>query len=77
MSDSKTDTGKLDTLATIESMTVDELLKQGTFDSVTKGICMNPSCDYITDVEPDQDEGWCEVCNTPTVKSALILAGII
>jgi hypothetical protein len=77
MSDSKTNTAKLKTLAEIEGMTVDELLEQGTYDSVAKGICMNPGCDYSTGVEPDQDEGWCEVCNTPTVKSALRLAGII
>jgi hypothetical protein len=68
---------KLEALATIEGMTVDELLEQGTLDSVAKGICVNPGCDYTTDVEPDQDKGWCETCGTPTVKSALRLAGII
>lgn len=40
-------------------------------------ICMNEDCDYSTDMEPDQDRGWCEECQTNTVKSALILAGII
>jgi hypothetical protein len=34
-------------------------------------------CDYATEVEPDQDRGWCESCGTNTVKSALILAGLI
>lgn len=33
--------------------------------------------EYTTTVEPDCDSGWCENCETQTVKSALILAGII
>ena len=40
-------------------------------------ICMNEGCDYTTDMEPDQDQGWCEVCGTNTVASAAILAGVI
>jgi len=46
-------------------------------DSVSPGICINPDCDYSTEVEPDQDRGYCENCGTQTVKSALILAGLI
>lgn len=46
-------------------------------DSVSPGICVNPGCDYSTEVEPDQDRGYCENCGTQTVKSALILAGLI
>jgi len=41
------------------------------------GICMNPNCDYCIDVEPDQDEGWCELCRTNTVKSFYILLGVL
>ena len=40
-------------------------------------ICMNEGCDYVIDMEPDQDRGWCDECQTNTVKSAYILAGII
>jgi len=40
-------------------------------------ICMNEGCDYTTDMEPDQDRGWCEECKTNTVKSALVLYRII
>lgn len=40
-------------------------------------ICVNEDCDYCTDMEPDQDRGWCGECGTDTVKSALILAGVI
>jgi len=46
-------------------------------DSVCPGICMNEGCDYSTDVEPDQDRGWCEFCQEGSVKSGLILMGII
>jgi hypothetical protein len=38
---------------------------------------MNPDCDYTTEVEPDQREGWCEECGTGTVRSGIVLAGII
>jgi hypothetical protein len=54
-----------------------ELLAAATLDSVCPGICMNPGCDYTTEVEPDQDRGYCESCCTQTVKSALMLAGLI
>ena len=48
----------------------------GLVDSVP-AICMNQGCDYTTDMEPDQTKGWCECCNTNTVASALVLAGLI
>ena len=46
-------------------------------DSVCPAICMNSDCDYSTELEPDQDQGWCEVCETNSMKSALILMGFI
>jgi hypothetical protein len=54
-----------------------EILEEGTTDGVCHGICMNKNCDYTCEVEPDQDKGWCEMCKTKTVKSALMIAGII
>jgi hypothetical protein len=57
--------------------TVIAMLEEATFDSVSPGICIRPGCDYSTEVEPDQDQGWCESCNDGTVASALVLAGII
>lgn len=54
-----------------------EMLEHATFDSVVPGICMNEGCDYSTEVEPDQDCGWCEECQWGSVKSCLMLAGII
>ena len=53
------------------------LLEERHIDSVIPGICMNEGCDYTTGVEPDCEKGWCEACNTQTVKSASVLAGII
>jgi len=57
--------------------TVMALLEAAMFDSVSPGICTNPGCDYTTEVEPDQEKGWCESCNEGTVASALVLAGLI
>lgn len=68
---------KLDQLAKNRGTTVDALLEEATYDSVAAGICTNPDCDYDTNVEPDQDHGYCENCKTQTVKSCLMLAGII
>ena len=58
-------------------MTVEELLREATFDSVCPGICMNEGCDYSSEYEPDQRAGYCEACDTTTAKSALVLAGMI
>jgi len=73
----KNHAGKLDQLADSEGVDIDTLLANGTFDSVCAGICVNPDCDYTTEVEPDCSAGFCESCGTQTVASALILAGII
>ncbi len=54
-----------------------ELLERDTNDSVATGICTNEGCDFSTQVEPDSASGWCEVCETNTVSSSLVLAGII
>ena len=69
---------KLQTLMEIEDFD-DSLafLEHCQSDSVVPGICMNRNCDYTTGVEPDCETGYCEECHTQSVKSALILAGII
>jgi hypothetical protein len=49
-------------------------------DSVCPAICCNsdnPDCDYTAEMEPDQDRGWCEVCERGTLVSGLVLGGII
>lgn len=53
------------------------LLEDAITDSICPGICTNKGCDYTTEVEPDCQDGWCEECETQTVQSALILAGVL
>jgi hypothetical protein len=54
-----------------------ELFEASIMDSVCPAICSNSECDYTTEMEPDQDRGYCEACGTNTVVSALILGGIL
>ena len=56
---------------------LDDLLQAAVTDSVCPAICMTEGCDYTTEMEPDQDMGYCEVCGGQTVTSALVLAGLI
>jgi hypothetical protein len=46
-------------------------------DSVSPAICMNEGCTFTCEMEPDQDRGWCEECQTNSMASALVLAGLI
>ena len=69
---------KLDKLIEIEGFpNVEALLEATITDSVSPAICMNDGCSYSAEMEPDQDRGWCEECGTNSMKSALVLAGII
>ena len=69
---------KLKTLCDIEGFSDEmEFLEEYAHDSVFPGICMNSRCDYTAHNEPDQDHGYCERCNTSTVKSGLVLLGLI
>jgi hypothetical protein len=69
---------KLQKLIEIEGFKDDtSLFAAAVTDSVRPAICMNDGCDYTAEMEPDQDRGWCEVCGTNSMKSALVLAGLI
>ncbi|HEY3569935.1 MAG TPA: hypothetical protein VGP73_18520 [Thermoanaerobaculia bacterium] len=68
---------KLETLAKQYGYSVEELIAEYALDDTVPGICMNPGCEYVTEYEPDQKNGWCGACRTTTVRSALILAGVI
>jgi len=68
---------KLEKLCEIEGMTEEELFEASLFGDSCMGICMNEGCDYTTEVEPDQTKGWCDECQTNSIKSGLILGGII
>ena len=46
-------------------------------DSVVPAICMAPDCDRTAELEPDQRAGFCEACGPPSMKSGLVIAGMI
>lgn len=54
-----------------------ELCEEVFNDGCCPGICMNEDCESTYSYEPDQDRGWCEECQTNTVKSLMILLGVI
>ena len=54
-----------------------EMLKAYATDRVSPAICTERDCSYTTEMEPDQDRGYCEACGGNTVVSALVLAGLI
>src|SRR5262245_60389182 len=69
---------KLMKLCDIEGFeTVADLLSATITDSVCPAICMTEGCDYTTEMEPDQCQGYCEECGGNTMMSALVLAGVI
>jgi len=56
--------------------TIDDMLEAAAADSVCPGVCM--ACDFVvSEVEPDQDQRWCENWGGNTVQSALVVAGLI
>jgi hypothetical protein len=69
---------KLAKLCTIEGFeTIEELMEQVLSDSVSPAICMSPDCDFTCEMEPDQDQGWCDECHANTMVAAPVLAGLI
>jgi hypothetical protein len=68
---------KLARLAEEYDCSTGELLIEYGLESVVPGICMNEGCNYTTEYEPDQREGWCEECDTETVTSFLVLMGML
>ena len=56
---------------------LDDLLQVAATESVCPAICMTEGCDHTAEMEPDQDEGYCEACGGNTVVSVLVLAGLI
>ena len=57
--------------------TIEELAEAVFSDSVSPAICIEPDCDHVAEMEPDQDAGYCENCGKNTVVAALVLAGLI
>jgi hypothetical protein len=56
---------------------LEQLTKFSMSDSLCPAICMTEGCDHTTEMEKDQDEGYCEGCGGNTVVSALVLADLI
>jgi len=48
---------KLNVLLKEEGLTEEELMRQGVFDSLVPGICMNDTCNATYDYEPDCRRG--------------------
>jgi hypothetical protein len=57
--------------------TIDEMFDAAVSDAACPGICINPSCEYIATVAPDERAGYCQRDGTNTVQSALVLAGLM
>lgn len=53
----------------------DAMLEASVIDSVAPAICV--TCGLTSEMEPDQERGYCEGCGQNTVVSAWILAGLI
>lgn len=70
-------TAKLRKLAEKGFGSVEQMIEATAVDSVSPGICVAEDCSYTTEIEPDQDAGWCEECRQGSMQSALILAGLI
>ncbi len=69
---------KLAKLLEAEGYDTFEDLAEAVFsDSVSPAICTMPGCDHTSEMEHDQDAGYCESCGKNTVVSALVLAGLI
>ena len=69
---------KLTKLLEIEAYeSVEDLIEAVFSDSDSPAICMNEDCTFTCEMEPDQDAGYCEECDTNTMKAAPVLAGII
>jgi hypothetical protein len=56
---------------------LEDFVKFSTADNMCPAICMAEGCDYVSEMESDQDQGYCEACGGNTVTSTLVLADLI
>jgi hypothetical protein len=54
-----------------------DFLDDNALDSIMPAICMAPDCDHTAELEPDQRAGFCEACGRASMKSGLVIAGMI
>jgi hypothetical protein len=57
--------------------TLEELAAAILSDAVSPAICIEPDCDHVAEMEPDQRAGYCELCGMNTLVAALVLAELI
>ena len=68
---------KLKALVETEGESLSTILERGLTDGIGAAICVNQRCNYVQDMEPDQDRGWCPECSDQSMQSALMLRGLI
>jgi hypothetical protein len=56
---------------------LEDFVKAFMTDNICSAICMAEGCDCVTEMESDQDEGFCEACGGNTVTSGLVLGDLI
>jgi hypothetical protein len=56
---------------------LEDFVNISTADNMCPAICIADGCDYVTEMESDQNEGYCEACGGNTVTSGLVLADLI
>ena len=67
---------RLQIAADEQGMSVMDMLERYAIESVVPGVCTK--CDAVIDsCEPDAEDNWCDECDEGTVKSILVLAGVI
>jgi hypothetical protein len=54
---------------------LDTITEEAVYDGICPAVCIQ--CGSMSEMEPDIMDGWCDVCNQGSMKSLLILRGII
>jgi hypothetical protein len=54
---------------------VPELIDRYLFKEACPAICL--TCGHIAEKRPDALAGWCAICDTDTMRSAMVLAGVL
>ena len=69
---------KLVTLAETEGYAeVADFLEDHALGSIVPAICMALDCDHTADLEPDHRAGLCEAFGRASMKSGLVISGMI
>lgn len=54
-----------------------EMAEHYLLESCVPAVCMNDGCGYVADMEPDQECGWCDECQAPSLCGLMVLLGVI